>query len=209
MIELTEELAACLHQAEASKAWFERRFLQLARHQIWWRPMPSTWSIGECVNHLNKTLASYLPKVEEAIERGWRESRTTRGFSQYGWHTNHVLKVLEPPVRVSHLAANPLHPLVPVERDLLVRQFYEQRKRYAEALCRANGLDLVDVEVDSMIQPLVPSLGGTLAMLAAHDRRHMWEAEWVRKSPGFPLDCKLTSQEHFFRKDNHHEIHHR
>ena len=134
MIELTEELAACLHQAEASKAWFERRFLQLARHQIWWRPRPSTWSIGECVNHLNKTLASYLPKVEEAIERGWHESRTTRGFSQYGWHTNHVLKVLEPPVRVSHLAANPLHPLVPVERDLLVRQFYEQRKTLRRSL---------------------------------------------------------------------------
>ena len=186
MINLSEEIAACMHQVGASEAWFEGRVLPLSVDQLWWRPKPNTWSIAECVNHVNQTLASCLPKVDEAIDRGWRESRTARGCTQYGWQTKELLKVLEPPIKPRRLSPPPLKPAIRIDRELLIRQFYTQRKRYAAALRLANGLDLIDVEVDSMIQPLVPSLGGTLAMLAAHDRRHMWEAELVRKVPGFP-----------------------
>jgi len=36
------------------------------------------------------------------------------------------------------------------------------------------------------VYPLIRTLGGTLGFLAAHDRRHMWQAERLRNESRFP-----------------------
>jgi hypothetical protein len=60
------------------------------------------------------------------------------------------------------------------------------RHRYAQAVRRAVGLDLPRIPILEPIHPLIQSLGGTLALLAAHERRYIWQAEQVRTAPGFP-----------------------
>ncbi len=51
----------------------------------------------------------------------------------------------------------------------------------------ADGLDLQTIKATSAVTRLLTmNLGARLALFAAHDRRHLWQAHNVRGSVGFP-----------------------
>jgi hypothetical protein len=56
-----------------------------------------------------------------------------------------------------------------------------------ELVSQANGLDLERIKVASPAGPVKFPLGQRIALLAAHDRRHLWQAWEVRKDRGFPI----------------------
>jgi hypothetical protein len=173
-----------LVQVETSKAWFTRRVLPLSLEQVRWRPGPSRWSIAECLDHLNRTFSLYQPKIDQAIAHASRE-----GFS-FGpaqeLREFEYLRHCEPPVQVRMASPPVLIPSPAVDTDFLADFFHDVRDRYADAIRRASGLDLARVAIWDPIFPCVPSLRGTLALLAAHDRRHLWQAERVRNDTRFP-----------------------
>jgi len=176
------DLEACLVQVEASKAWFHHRVLPLSIEQLRWRPDARQWSIAECLDHLNLTLALYLPKIDDAIRRG-RAATPCAGCEQAELD---ALQAFEPPVTTAEAAPRATMPGAGVDADWLVEQFHLTRDHYRDALRQASGLDLPHIRIAEPIYPVIVSLGGTLAFIAAHDRRHMWQAERVRQAPRFP-----------------------
>jgi hypothetical protein len=56
-----------------------------------------------------------------------------------------------------------------------------------EVIAKANGLDLARIKVPSPAGPFKFGLGQRIALLAAHDRRHLWQAWQVRKNRAFPI----------------------
>ena len=180
------DLEGCLVQVHASKAWFARRVLPLSIDQLRWRPGPRRWSIAECLEHLHLTFGLYLPKVDDAIRAGWLGGLAPTGVLQYEPAELEALKLIEPPVTVRVSAPRAIVPVAAVDADCLVGRFHQSRDRYAEAVRRAFGLDLARILVVEPICPPIRSLGGTLAFLAAHDRRHIWQAEQIRSAPRFP-----------------------
>src|SRR5215469_8025450 len=178
------DLEGCLVQVEASKAWFQQRVLPLSIEQLRWRPDTRNWSIAECLDHLNLTLDLYLPKIEDAIARGMlRDRATTECYEQAEFE---ALTSTEPPVKVRFSAPALTVPAPAVDPDWMVDHFHQVRDRYSESVRRAFGLDLSRIRIVEPIYPVIVSLGGTLAFIAAHDRRHMWQAERVRQAPRFP-----------------------
>jgi len=88
-------------------------------------------------------------------------------------------------------------PGLAVDPVWLVDQFHQTRDRYSDAVRRSFGLDLWCNRIVEPIYPLIVTLGGTLALIAAHDRRHMWQAERVRQAPRFPravFDTQIMSE---------------
>jgi hypothetical protein len=179
-------LEACLIQMDASKEWFARRVLPLSLDQLRWRPNLGGWSIAECLDHLNTTLALYLPKLDDAIGRGRWEAGTLQGPSRLGQSESEFLKRFEPPATIRIPAPPAVAPSASVDPDCLVDRFHNTRDRYVDAVRRASGLDLARILITEPIHATIRSLGGALALIAAHDRRHMWQAEQVRQTPGFP-----------------------
>ena len=190
---LRVDLEGCLIQMEAGREWFGRRILPLSVDQLRWRPSPGGWSIAECLAHLNATLSLYIPKIEEAVDRGWRESKTLRECSRLDDAESDALKRVEPPATIRIPAPPSVAPVAAVDPDWLVDQFRCTRERYEKAVRMALGLDLPHIPIAEPVHPRIRSLGGTLEFLAAHDRRHMWQAEQVRNAPGFP-HSPLTSR---------------
>jgi hypothetical protein len=181
---ITAFLEGCVVQMVASREWFARRVLLLSPDQLRWRPGLSAWSIGDCLDHLNRTLAYYLPLIERAIDQSPRNrSARERIFPQ---SEKAFLLQIEPPVRRKRSAAPQLRPVSAVDPDRLVDQFPQLREKYVQAVHSAARVDLANVTVENSIHPPVRSLGGIMAMLAAHDRRHLWQAERVRNAAGFP-----------------------
>ena len=180
------DLEQCLLQVEASKAWLHHRVLPLSIEQLRWRPDADHWSIGECLDHLNLTLGLYLPKIDDAIRRGALPDSALVECPRCEQAESEALRWIEPPVMVAVVAPALTAPTPAVDPDWLVEQFHQTRHRYAEAVRRAFGLDLRRLRIIEPIYTPIISLGGTLALMAAHDRRHMWQAERVRHAPRFP-----------------------
>jgi hypothetical protein len=174
-----------LIQVHTSRSWFQHRILPLSIEQLRWRPDVRGWSVGQCLDHLNLTLDLYLPKIDGAIVRGYRGD--TRDVCKLCDRAElQALQLLEPPVTVGGPAPPETLPGAAIDPDWLVDSFHRTRDRYVDTVRRAAGLDLLGIRVVEPIYPAIVSLGGTLALIAAHDRRHMCQAERVMRSQRFP-----------------------
>jgi len=182
----TIDLEACLLQVEASRAWFGSRVLPLSIEQLRWRLDHHQWSIAECLDHLNLTLAIYLPKIDAAISSGSQQGLMTGESPAYEPAEIEYLALIEPPVTAKIDAPHVLRPAPAIDPDLLVDDFHRVRDHYARAVRRARHLDLARIQIVDPVCSSIRSLGGALALMAVHERRHMWQAERVRQSPRFP-----------------------
>ena len=66
------------------------------------RPQPASWSVAECISHLNVTGREYVPAVEQAIERGKAKGHAQGGPRRYGWFTRWMIRAMEPPPRARY-----------------------------------------------------------------------------------------------------------
>ena len=158
----------------------------LSEQQFNWRPAPEKWSIGQCLAHL-ATTDKALPAIDRAITdartRGW----LAPGPFRYGWFTRWMISSMEPPPKRRMRTFPIFTPADTVlSRDEVLRTLAASRDRLLQRIQAAAGLDLKRAIVVSPASRLfrIP-LGGYLAFLAAHDRRHLWQARQVSGASGF------------------------
>ncbi len=74
-------------------------------------------------------------------------------------------------------------------------EFMAVRDQLADRVRRSDGLDLKRVRVVSPVTRLLRlPLGAYLRFVIAHDRRHLWQAQQVRHTPGFGLPLSASGQ---------------
>jgi hypothetical protein len=153
-----------------------------------WRLRSETWSIGQCLEHLSLINEADFPNLDaciaEAKNRGWRHP----GPYNYGPLTRWFIWTIEPPAgaRFPTLAK-----YMPAPADLSMEATVQRYRDVAQGVIArmeaADGLDLIKARTALPALPqLQMPLGGRFALLAAHDRRHLWQAEKVRQQPVFP-----------------------
>lgn len=155
--------------------------------QLAWRPSEAQWGLAEICSHLATITTLYLPALDDAIERGHADA----AYSDRPFRGNIVSRTLvwsmEPPVRVRQRTLKMLLPKASQD-PLESRQLYRAAQGAFELrLERAAGLDLAHIGVRlPTIKRLRFALGTVLALILAHERRHLWQATVVRKSASFP-----------------------
>ena len=155
--------------------------------QFAWKPAADVWSIGECLSHLNATARLCLPKLEEGISEGIRAGLYGEGPFRYGWMDRLILRASEPPSRWHVRSPRTFMPAPGESRDEILAAFHAVQRQYVDLLRRANGLDLVRVRVTSPVARWRRfGLGAAFAVLAAHERRHLWQAHRVAALPPLP-----------------------
>ncbi len=159
----------------------------LSAEQLGWRPAPTQWSLAEVCGHLATTSELYLAELDLAIARGHSDAAYSERPFQGTIVSRLVVWVMEPPVRVRMRSPSELRP-DPAEQPIEARQRYLAAQRNLEIrMERAAGLDLSHVRVRlPQLRQVRLSLGGVLALLLAHERRHLWQATLVRRSAAFP-----------------------
>jgi hypothetical protein len=177
--------------AEALRA-VEREFAvlmeTLTEPQLNWRPTDGRWSIAECIAHLTAAGRAYVVPLEQAIERGFKRGYLGGRDFQPGPLGRWFIAQMEPPPRRRLPTPRKFVPQQ-VEPVASLRSRYEAvHREMIDAVLKAEGLDLSRVKLSSPIMPLVrQSLGTWLGFLAAHERRHLWQARQVRQEPEFPI----------------------
>ena len=159
----------------------------LTAQQLNWRPSDGRWSIAECMAHLTAAGQAYIGAIDNAVERG--RARGYLGGREYqpGRVGRWLIAQMEPPPRRQMSAPKKIVPQR-VESAAALRGAYEAMHHgLTAAVMNAEGVDLSRVKVASPLMPLLRlPLGTWLGFLAAHERRHLWQARQVRQEPGFP-----------------------
>lgn len=155
--------------------------------QFTWRPAPTSWSIAQCLDHLNVTARLYLPQLDEGIANAIRQGFYGEGPFTYWWLARMFVRMLEPPPRFRVKTPAAFQPPPARTRHEIMAAFRAYQVQYVDRLRQANGLDLSRARVRSPVASwvLMPLGTGFIAM-TAHERRHLWQARQVLQAAGFP-----------------------
>lgn len=190
----SEELAASWRELRSTGEEAEELAAGLTPDQLWWRPAPERWSVGECLDHLVRTGEAYLETLDGAIDGGRRRGLLADGPGRRSLMGRWLVRFLEPPPGLGIPAPGRIRPREPAtggsgphgDGDPL-SAFLALRPELADRLRAADGLDLGGIRMASPFARFVRfDLGSAFRIVAAHERRHLWQARRVRESEGFP-----------------------
>lgn len=157
----------------------------LSDEQFMWRPGQDSWSIAECLDHLNATARVYLPALDEGIADAIRRGVYGEGPFKYNWIGQ--LSVRFSDTRVRFKASDDVQPGSGRSRREILAAFRAYQVQYVDRLRQANGVDLararVRVPLTSWLR--IP-LGSGFAVMVAHSRRHLAQARRVTEAEHFP-----------------------
>lgn len=150
-----------------------------------WRPAPAAWSIAHCLDHLATAHRVYLSAMEPAAAsaraRGSRRRRPAVPGLIGGW----FVRSLDAPVKPRFKMKAPAK-IVPRESPALVEaatDFFSSQEQARAFLRKYAEIDLAGVHFPNPFIPGVRfSLATGLHVIAAHDRRHVWQAWNVRRA---------------------------
>jgi len=184
---LTPEIDEFRRQFEALADAADALVAPLTDQQFAWQPAPDAWSIAQCIDHLNTTARLYLPRLDDGIANAIRQGLYGEGPFKYWWIARMFVRNLEPPPRPRVRTPPAFRPPPERKRHDIMAAFRAYQVQYVDRLRQANGLDLVRARVRSPVATWIPiPLGTGFAAMAAHERRHLWQARRVVEAPGFP-----------------------
>lgn len=154
--------------------------------QLNWRASPETWSVGQCLEHLCNANVVYLPPIEKSLEA--RPSSPVAEITP-GWFGRWFIQsYIEPSAQTrKRRAPRKIAPVRDVGADVLAR-LLDSNVVARDLIRRAAAYDVNRIR---FVNPFVPvirfTVGTGLEIVARHQRRHLLQAEGVRRDAGFPL----------------------
>ena len=176
IVALEEALAANERDAQTLVA-------SLTEAQGGWRPAPGSWSIAECLDHLATANRVYLDAMTPPAARALADGRRRRRPALPGVIGRWFIGTLEPP-------AKPLYrrkaPRLIAPRDVPLADaaaaFLASQDDVRAFVRRYVDIDLAGVRfANPFVRGLRFSLATGLHVIAAHERRHLWQAWRVRR----------------------------
>jgi len=157
----------------------------LSEEQLNWQPAQGRWSVGQCLEHLCITNDAYLPAIAAALKE--RPDEPVEEIIP-GWFGGWFIRNFVEPAPQGKRAPAPakIRPAAVIGLPVLGRFLSSNR------VCRTLIADTRNKDVNHIRfwNPLVKGIrftvGTGLEIIAAHERRHLLQAERVRSSSEFP-----------------------
>ena len=142
------------------------------------RPTPGSWSAAECLSHLSISTEMFLPVLTQALEDARRRGLTSTRKPTMDLLGRVLRWFLEPPIRQRVKTGAPFVPRSVRAKAEAFGEFASLQSKLTEILTSARGLDLQKVKIVSPFDKRVKyNLYSAFRILAAHQRRHLWQAE--------------------------------
>jgi hypothetical protein len=158
----------------------------MMEEQFNWHPRAGSWTVAQCIDHLNVTARVYLPKLDEGIAEAIRRGLYGAGPFQYNWIGRLLVSTTAPPARFRVKAPKEFQPAPSRRKQETLAAFRAYQVQFIDRLRQANGLDLARARVQSPAASFVRiPLGSAFALMVAHERRHLVQARNVMSAPAF------------------------
>lgn len=142
------------------------------------QPAPGQWSPSECVQHLITTIDEFIPLVDAALQASPRPAVAVDRRFRPSLLGRLLLWVIEPPYRVRANTSAPFIPPTTRTPDEDLAALAERHAAFRACMVRADGYPLDRLTIVSPFDRRVRySLFTTFAIVPAHERRHLWQAE--------------------------------
>jgi hypothetical protein len=171
----TVQLASLLEQFHRATRESNRLLLGREAEDLTTRLEPGSWSVTECLDHLARTTLWFLPALSRAVASA--PELTTNRPLRTGTITLLLIRNLEPPYRLRYKA---MPQLAPQEGEFAAARssFENSQAQLSEAVQSAAGLAIDKVKVPCpLCSHVTYNAYGAFRMLAAHQRRHLWQME--------------------------------
>lgn len=141
---------------------------------------PGSWSVAECLDHLAQTTRAFLPAILDAVATA--PDLKTRRPLRTGALARLFIRNLEPPYRIRFKV---LAQIAPQQQDFEAawNGFLESQSELLATVQSATGLAIDRVKIKSPVYARISyNVYGALRILAAHERRHLWQAKGILKA---------------------------
>jgi hypothetical protein len=157
----------------------------LTDEQLNWQPLPGSWSVGQCLEHLCITNETYLKSISAALQ-----DKPNSPVEQItpGWFGRWFIRNFVEPSPNTKRARAPqkIRPQARVDLTVLDR-FLSGNKSCRELIIRTRAKDVNRIRFWNPLAPGIRFTVGTgLEIIAKHEHRHLLQAERVRDSVNFP-----------------------
>ena len=157
----------------------------LDERQGTWRAGPDTWSVAECLDHLAISNRVYLSAMQPSAEHALAQGLGRRGPAVPGMVGRWFVWSLEPPVKSVFKIRAParIQPRTSPPLRHALEQFLSSHREVVTFLRAYAAIDLAGVLFPNpLIKGVRLSLATGLHVVAAHERRHLWQAWRVRRA---------------------------
>jgi hypothetical protein len=182
---LPEELHTLAQALDANERDARALVANMTEAQGIWRTAPGSWSVAECLDHLAVAGRVYLAAMEPSAAKACDNGRLRRGPARPGLIGGWFVRSLEPPVNPRFKMRSPRKSVPRVGPPLgdAAAAFFASHAQVSQFLRTYADLDLAGVRFPNpFIRGLRFSLATGLHVLAAHERRHLWQAWNVRRA---------------------------
>lgn len=142
------------------------------------RPDTNSWSAAECLSHLTITSEMFLQPLRDGIERGRRSGAKPNPKAKMDVVGRVLRWFLEPPIRSRVKTSAPLVPRSVRAKSEAFGEFAAYQDKLIDLLRTGREVDLARVKIVSPFDARVRyNLFSAFRIIAAHQRRHLWQAE--------------------------------
>lgn len=182
--ELKQKAAALQKKVESS-------FYYLEADELNAKPNENTWSILQCMEHINLTNEYYLKGLAKAIELKGDENFSNSDYSMGLWG-KFMTNAMQPKGSKIRWKMKTFDRLVPINQkdpkarlveQVVFEKFNEDMKALTEALDIASEINWKKVKINTLLGKSVKlRLGDALAFVLAHTERHIQQAINLKNS---------------------------
>lgn len=145
------------------------------------RMSADSWSVLECLEHLNRYGEFYIPEISRKIASSATSSNSTFKPGILG---NYFARTMLPKEKLNKMrtlkAMNPIHSQL---NKSVIDEFIRQQKEMLELLKKAGHVDLEKTKTGISISKWISlKLGDTLRFVIYHNERHMMQVRGVLKN---------------------------
>lgn len=154
---------------------------ELSEAQLNWQPAPTAWSAAQCLAHLEQMNSVLTAALRAAVRQANQNSVMPRRPIQPGWFGRWFIGQMDAPPRRKLKTPKQGIPEEHKSGEEVLRAFIAAHDEIRSLIYEARNLDLNRIRFrNPFIGLLRYSVGTALLVIAAHDRRHLWQAQQVR-----------------------------
>ncbi|REC60838.1 DinB family protein [Chryseobacterium pennae] len=160
---------------------YARTLLLKPENELNFRISADSWSVLECLEHLNRYGNFYIPEISQRISSSKTNSKADLKPGILG---DYFAKSMLPKEKLNKMKTfktmNPIHHQL---NTAVVNEFIKQQEQLLDLLEKARSVDLGKTKTSISISKLITlKLGDTFRFVIYHNARHIVQAENVLKN---------------------------
>lgn len=167
-------------QTDKTTQAFRDAFAHMGAEALNWKPNPKTWSVGQNIDHLIVTNATYFPLMAAVHEGSYNPPFTARAGFLVNFFGKLVLNSVEP-TRKRKIKTFPIwEPTTSAVPGDVLSRFMQQQETLKQMIRNSNDLlDKGTIIASPANRMIVYKLETAFDILVSHELRHLEQAKEV------------------------------